>query len=166
MNIVPILKRCEVFIGLNDSDLEKIAALSSWRREKYEKGYSIFYENSVARDFYILEEGEVKLFVRINGQGQVDMKQVPVDIITKGDVFGWSSLVRPHFLTLSALCVKPSSVIMVDGDELVSLMDNDHALGYEIMKGLVRVIGIRLRDLRGRFVGKSESHSTRDSRIE
>ena len=45
MNIVPILKRCEVFIGLNDSDLEKIAALSSWRREKYEKGYSIFYEN-------------------------------------------------------------------------------------------------------------------------
>ena len=80
--------------------------------------------------------------------------QVPVDTITKGDVFGWSSLVTPHSLTMSAICTKPSSVLVVDGAELGELMDNNYSLGYEIMKGLVRVIGARLRDLRGRFAGK------------
>lgn len=167
MNIISMLRRCEVFIGLNDNDLRKVAELLSWRREKYEKGDSIFLENSIAMDFYILEDGQVQLFVKVNGQ-EPGVKQVGVDTITRGDVFGWSSLVSPHLLTMSALCVKPSSVLMVDGSELVSLMDSNHTLGYEIMKGLVRVIGIRLRDIRGRFVGKSSEQSciTRDSRIE
>ncbi len=154
MNIIPVLKRCEVFIGLNDNDLFKIAALSSWRREKYEKGSSIFYENSIAKDFYILEEGEAKLLIKLNGQGQNSIKQVFIDTITTGDVFGWSSIVTPHLLTMSAVCVKSTSVFVVNGNELIFLMDNDHSLGYEIMKGLVRVIGVRLRDLRTRFVDK------------
>lgn len=154
MDIVSVLKRCEVFVGLNDSDLEKVAALQSWRRETYSEGVIIFRENVAARDFYILEEGEVRLVIGVYKEGVREATQVPVDSITKGDVFGWSSLVTPHSLTLSALCVKPSSVLVVNGDELSALMDSDHSLGYEVMKGLVRVIGARLRDLRGRFVGK------------
>ena len=89
------------------------------------------------------------------------MTQVPVDTITKGDIFGWSSLVTPHSLTMSAICVKPSSVLIVDGAELIGLMDDNYSLGYEIMKGLVRVIGARLRDLRVRFVGR-EKQSIRE----
>ena len=167
MDIVSILKRCEVFVGLDDSDLEKIAALHSWRRENYKEGIFIFRENVRANDFYILEEGEVRLVIDVHHEGTREVTQVPVDAITKGDVFGWSSLVSPHSLTLSALCVRPSSVMVVNGAELSALMDSDHSLGYEIMKGLVRVIGARLRDLRGRFAGKEEYlPKGRDIRIE
>ena len=154
MDLVSILKRCEVFVGLDDTDLDRIAALHSWRRETYSKGTSIFRENVLARDFYILEEGEVRLFMGVYKEGMKEATQIPVDTITKGDVFGWSSLVAPHSLTLSAVCVKPSSVLVVSGDELSTLMDSNHSLGYEVMKGLVRVIGARLRDLRARFAGK------------
>lgn len=166
MDLVPVLRRCEVFVGLDDSDLKKIAALPSWRRNTYSEGESIFRENVVARDFYILEEGEVRLVIGVYKEGVKGVTQVPVDTITKGDVFGWSSLVTPHSLTLSAICVKPSSVLAVDGVELSAFMDNNHSLGYETMKGLVRVIGARLRDLRGRFVGKEGQPSPRrDNRI-
>ncbi|MBL7209612.1 MAG: cyclic nucleotide-binding domain-containing protein [Dehalococcoidia bacterium] len=152
MNLIQILRRCEVFVGLDDSDLEKIAGLSSCRRNTYGAGEFIFYENAEAKDFYILEDGEVSLLFTMHNEGSKELAQVPVDIITKGDVFGWSSLVTPHSLTLSALCVKPSSVVAVAGAELSQLMDSNHFLGYEVMKGLVRVIGARLRDLRRRLV--------------
>ncbi len=167
MDLIPLLKRCEVFVGLDDSDLKKIAALPSWRRNNYDEGEFIFRENVVANDFYIQEEGEVRLVIDVYEEGAKGLTQVPVDVITKGDVFGWSSLVTPHSLTMSAICIKPSSVLVVDGAELSTLMDNNRSLGYEVMKGLVRVIGARLRDLRGRFVGKEGQSSTgRYSRIE
>lgn len=161
MDIVSVLKRCEVFVGLEDDDVEKVADLHSWRRETYDEGAFIFKENVLASDFYILEEGEIRLLVEVYKTGSNKATQVPVDTITKGDVFSWSSLVAPHSLTLSAICVKHSSVLVVSGAELAALMDSDHSLGYEVMKGLVRVIGTRLRDLRNRFVGKEEKLSRR-----
>lgn len=166
MNLVPVLRRCEVFVGLDDSDLKKIAALPSWRKNTYNEGEFIFRENVVANDFYVLEDGEVRLVIGVYKEKVKGMMQVPVDTITKGDVFGWSSLVTPHYLTSSAVCVKPSTVLVVSGAELSTLMDSNHSLGYEVMKGLVRVIGARLRDLRGRFVGKEDTvPSKQDIRI-
>ena len=154
MNLIPVLRRCEVFVGLDDSDLEKVAALPSWRKETYKKGEFIFHENVAANNFYILEDGEVRLVTGVSKEDSNGATQVPVDTITKGDVFGWSSLVAPHFLTLSAICVKQSSILAVSGSELNALMDSKHSLGYEVMKGLARVIGARLRDLQVRFGGK------------
>ena len=161
MDVVSILKRCEMFIGLNDDDLRKVGSLHSWRRETYSEGTFIFQENVRANNFYILEEGEIKLLIGVYREGANKATQVPVDTISKGDVFGWSSLVIPHSLTLSAICIKPSSVLVINGDELSNLMDEDHSLGYELMKGLVRVIGARLRDLRGRIVDKEGQVSQR-----
>ena len=156
-----VLKRCEVFVGLEDNDLEEVAALPSWRRLTYNQGEFIFKENVLAADFYILDEGEIRLLVEIYKTGSKKAIQIPVDTITKGDVFGWSSLVTPHSLTLSAICIKPSLVLVVSGAQLAALMDRNRSLGYEVMKGLVRVIGARLRDLRGRFVGQKENLSRR-----
>lgn len=156
MNLVQVLKRCEVFVGLDDSDLEKIAGLSSWVSNTYRAGEFIFYENAPAKDFYILDKGEVSLVVVLPEEGAKELAQSRVDTITKGDVFGWSSLVAPHYLTMSAICVKPCSVVAVNGAELSQLFDTNCSLGYEVMKGLVRVIGARLRDLRSRLVGKEK----------
>ena len=147
MNLVQVLKRCEVFVGFNDRDLQKIADLSSWRRNTYNVGEFIFHEKDVAKDFYILEEGEIHLVIALNEDKSKGLKQIAADTITKGDVFGWSSLVAPHSRTMSAICAKPSSVVAIDGAELRELMDCDHCLGYEVMKGLVRIIGARFRDL-------------------
>jgi CRP/FNR family cyclic AMP-dependent transcriptional regulator len=156
MNLVQVLKRCEVFVGLDDSDLEKIAGLSSWRRNTYRAGDFIFHENNPANDFYILDKGEVRLVVTLLEEGAKELAQIPVDTITKGDVFGWSSLVAPHSLTLSAICAKPSTVVAVNGAELSQLFDRNCSAGYEVMKGLVRVIGARLRDLRSELIGKGK----------
>ena len=147
MDLVQMLKRCEVFVGLDDNDLQKIADLPSWQKCTYEQGERVFSDKDKATHFYILEEGEIRLVVTIHNEKAHEVTEVPVDTITKGDIFGWSSLVPPYSLTMAAICTKQSTVLAVDGTELNSLMDGNQSLGYEVMKGLVRIISARLRDL-------------------
>ncbi|MBM3150050.1 MAG: cyclic nucleotide-binding domain-containing protein [Chloroflexi bacterium] len=161
INVAPVLKRCEVFVGLDDSDVQKIASLSSWQRNTYKPGDYVFRQDATANCFYVLEEGEISLLVTIQTDDPPDsIKDVPVDTVTTGDIFGWSSLVAPHSLTMSALCIKPSTVLIVSGTELVGLLDCNPAIGYEVMKGLVRVIGARFRDLRRRFANEDKTRET------
>ena len=157
INVIPTLKRCEVFVGLDDTDLQKIGQLQSWQRKTYSSGDYLFRQDNMAKEFFILEEGEVNLLLTIGTDTSNNATEIPVDNITIGDVFGWSSLVAPHALTMSAICVKPSTVLSVSGADLIALFDQDHTLGYEVMKGLVRVIGSRFRDLRRRFATKNNS---------
>jgi len=166
MNLVPLLKRCEVFVGLEDSDFQKLANLSSWQRNTSDAGDFIFREGAVAKEFYILEEGEISLVVASRKEGTKKLMQVPVDTVTKGDIFGWSALVAPHCRNMSAICVKHSTVIAVSGTELNELMDHNHSLGYEVMKSLVRVIGRRLRDLQSKFAGEEKRLPRKQVRLE
>jgi CRP-like cAMP-binding protein len=142
-----MLKRCEVFVGLDDSDLQKIADLPSWHKYTYEQGERVFNDKDKATHFYVLEEGEIRLVVTLHNDKEHEVTEVPVDTITRGDIFGWSSLVPPYSLTMAAVCTKQSAVLAVDGTDLISLMDGNQTLGYEVMKGLVRIISARLRDL-------------------
>ncbi len=156
MNLLQSLKRCEVFVGLDDNELEKIANLPSWRRDIYSAGDIIFREGSASKDFYVLEEGEISLQVASHKGGTKELVQVTVDTLARGDVFGLSSLVAPHSRNMSAVCVKRSTVIAVSGAELNELMDSNCSLGYEVMKSLVRVIARRLRDLQEELVGEEK----------
>lgn len=166
MNPLQLLKRCEVFVGLNDNDLQKIADLPSWRKDIYSAGDFIFLEGSASKDFYVLEEGEISLLVASRKGGTKELVQVPVDTVTRGDVFGWSSLVAPHSRNMSAVCIKRSTVIAVSGTELNDLMDCNHSLGYEVMKSLVRVIARRLRDLQHELTGKEKPSPRKEIRPE
>ena len=165
MNLIQTLKRCEVFVGLDDSDIQNMASLSSWHMETYNAGKSIFREGAVSKDFYILEDGEISLTVASYEEGKGEPREIPVDTITKGDVFGWSSLLAPHSRNMSAICIRHSTVFVVNGTELNALMDSNQALGYEIMKSLVRVIGRRLRDLQGKFASKRKLPSQNQAHL-
>src|SRR4030042_939809 len=167
MELLQLLKRCEVFVGLDDIDLQKIADLHSWIKKTYSAGESVFHENDIAKDFYILEEGEVILVVSSRkGRGAKEPVRVPVDTITKGDVFGWSSLVAPHSRNMSAICVKRSTVVAVSGTELNRLMDSNHSLCYEVMKSLVRVIARRLRDFQDELIREEKLSPQKEKRTE
>jgi toluene monooxygenase system ferredoxin subunit len=166
MNLLQLLKRCEVFVGLDDNELQKIADLPSWLKKTYSAGDFIFREGAMSKDFYVLEEGEISLLVASRKGGTKELVQVAVDTVTRGDVFGWSSLVAPHSRNMSAVCVKRSTVVAVSGAELNELMDCNHSLGYEVMKSLVRVIARRLRDLQDELVGKEKLPPRKETRPE
>lgn len=138
------LKRCEIFLGLDDSDLRKIVALPSCQERVYQPREIIFEAGEKAEHFYVLDEGRVNLFLRTPPSSSEAAGQTVVRIITQGGIFGWAALVSPHLRVVSAVSEQSSRVISISGSELRTLFDRDYRLGYEVMNCLVRVIGSRV----------------------
>ena len=147
MGIEKTLKRAEVFLGLDDSDLSKIAALPSCREEAYQPEEVIFRAGDEARYLYVLKEGQVDLVMDVPTESGQAATKVVVDRITTGGFFGWSSLVEPHFYVMSAICEEPSRVVIISGAELMALFDREYYIGYKVFQSLSRIIGTRLRDM-------------------
>ena len=144
-DIVTTLKRAEVFLELSDNELEKIAALPSCREETYQEGDVIFSAGDFARTMFVLKDGQVELVADLRRPEQESSSAVVVDRITTGDFFGWSALVGPHSRVFSAVSKRYSEVIHIDGDELLSLFEEDNRIGYRFFHSLSTVIGTRLR---------------------
>ena len=147
MKIEKTLKRAEVFLGLSDSDLGKIAALPSCREETYQSEEVIFRDGDEAKHLYVLEEGRVDLVMEVPPRSKQAATKVVVDRITTGGLFGWSALVRPHLYVMSAICEEPSRVVSISGADLLSLFESDYHIGYKTFQGLAHIIGARLRDV-------------------
>ena len=147
MGIEKTLKRAEVFLGLDDNELNEIAALPSSREDVYHADEVIFRAGDEAKYLYVLREGQVDLVTEVLPWSEPEARQIVVDSITKGGFFGWSALVRPHFYVMSAICKKPCTVAVISGVELTALFDRDTHLGYTVLQSLCRIIGARLRDV-------------------
>jgi len=98
------LSKFPIFEGLTDDELERIAALC--REEVHEAGATIFEEGSAADYSYLVEEGEVALEMELDLRPYASPKQTTIEVVTKGEAFGWSALVEPHIWTLSAKCME------------------------------------------------------------
>ena len=155
INIVNALKRSEVFLGLEDEHLERIASLPSSREKTLQSGEVLFQTGERADNLYVLKEGRVDLVAGVSPEAELGKQTLVVDIVTMGGVLGWSALVAPHYYFLSAIAAAPSVVVCISGSELMALSDKDYYVGYRVFNGLARIIGSRLRDyeqvlLRGR----------------
>jgi len=147
MGIEETLKRTEVFLGLDDNDLAKIAALPSCQEVSYAEGEFIIKAGDAARYLYVLKEGQVDVVMDVPPDSKEDTFKVVVDVITKGGFFGWSALVKPHSYVMSAISSKPSIVAIINGAEIMALFDREYYIGYKVFESLSHIIGNRLRDL-------------------
>lgn len=147
MGIEETLKRAEVFLGLNDSDLSKIATLPSCREEAYQQQEVLFRAGEEAKHLYVLKEGQVDVVMGLPAQTNQVATEVVIDIITAGGFFGWSALVGPNVYVMSAICQEPSRVVIISGIELMALFDSNYYIGYKVFQSLSHIIGTRLRDM-------------------
>ena len=155
INIVNALKRSDMFLGLEDKYLERIASLPSSHEKTLQPGEILFRTGELARTLYVVKEGRVDLVAGDSSEAELGKQKLVVDIVTTGGCLGWSAMVTPYYYTLSAIIGAPSVVVSINGYELMALSDKDYYVGYKVFNGLARVIGSRLRDyeqvlLRGR----------------
>jgi toluene monooxygenase system ferredoxin subunit len=138
------LKACQVFQGLTDERLEKVAEVCS--QETHEVGSTVFHAGAMAQHVYVLVDGKVALQME-SPVGQMQLrKRVTVDTIGKGELFGWSGLVEPYSYTMSAICLRASTVLAIDAQKLSTLLQDDCPIAYEVLQGLTGVISSRLHD--------------------
>jgi CRP/FNR family cyclic AMP-dependent transcriptional regulator len=140
------LKESDVFKNFNAAQLKKLASIAT--SEKHLAGTVLFKEGDVASNFYIVEEGRVLLRMEVDmGSGRPPLL-LDVATIAAGHGIGWSVFAEPHRYTASCRCLENSKMISFNADKLKGLLDQDPELGYEVLKGIVRILASRLNNTR------------------
>jgi CRP-like cAMP-binding protein len=146
------LKECYIFEGLNDAQIEKLVAIA--KEESYPTGALLYKEGDPSTHLFLVQQGKVFLEMKSDMGPTRPPMQVIIDVVTRREAFGWSAFVEPHLHTLSALIAEPTKMILFDGGKLKALMDEECSMGFEIMKGLTRLLASRLNHTRVLLIGE------------
>ena len=91
------LKECNVFEGLNDAQIEKLAAIA--KEEAYPTGALLYKEGDPSTHLYLVQQGKVFLEMKCDMGPTRPPMQVIIDVVTRREAFGWSAFVgaqSPH----------------------------------------------------------------------
>lgn len=136
------LKGYKFFKGFTDEELKTLADIAT--EESYKSGVQLWKKGDPANKAYFLEEGKVVLVMDAYMGPQRPPMQVTVDIVTKGDSMGWSSVVEPYLYTLGARCMDDSKVIALDAAKLRNIFNKDTGLGFKFMHATAKLVATRL----------------------
>ena len=126
------------FKGLSDRHLHLLT--DSALEMKFEPGQSIFTEGSPANRFYLILHGKVVIESEV-----AEHNQTFIQSLGAGDDLGWSWLFAPYLFHFTAHAVEPTRTIFFYGTRLREQCEQDHELGYQLMKRVAEVATQRLR---------------------
>ena len=136
------LKRTELFEALEESQLNALLLHASV--ESFLEGKTIFNQGDKAVRLYVLVEGAVDLTIKTGEK--IDFMTSKIE--KEGAVFGMPSLIEPFRYNVTAICLKPSKVLVLDADHIKKRMEDDPKMGMEIMKKLASIYFSRLNEMR------------------
>ena len=128
------IKEMDFFKGMSQEFMDEMAKILV--KESYDEGDIVFKQGDPAHNFYLLEEGEVKLSIGEEGHISFD--------ITPGDSFGWFSLIDFDYYSATAECKCPSKLIKIEKDRANKLLEKYPASGLAFFKGMSGFMGERL----------------------
>lgn len=155
MQISPELLTAQPFLkGLTAKQLELLAANAM--PAKFKADEAIFHEGGPANRFYIILSGEVALEspcpICTDERGTAQ-----IETVGAGSVLGWSWLFPPYYSHFNARAMTPVKAIFFYGTRLREQCENDHDLGYELMKRIAEIFIERLRATRGQLARQTRS---------
>lgn len=114
---------------------------------RFDAGSYIFKEGEEANQFFIIRQGRVALEIFAPQR-----KPIIIETLGNGEVLGWSWLVPPYQWRFHARAVETTRAFAFDGKCLRNKCEENHDLGYELLKRLANVIGERLEAARLQLV--------------
>jgi len=103
----------------------------------------LYREGDEANNFFVLREGKVAIEAFSPKRGAIT-----IQTLTAGDVLGWSWLFPPYHTHFGARAIEPTRALCLDGKCLRNKCEEDHDLGYELMKRFSEVMIQRLQATR------------------
>ena len=129
-----VLATTAFFRGITRDQLERIALLG--RVETYPQEATIYTLGQSADDFYVLVDGMVRFTLGHGGRSAYAGQ-----VLKRGEVFGWAALVESAQKRIAtAIAITPCTALAVSGEQLTIMMDEDHGLGYRLMRQLNELI--------------------------
>lgn len=148
----PLLAEHPFLKGLDPRHLQVIVGCAS--NVRFDAGQFIFREGEEANQFYIIRHGKVSLEVFAPGRGSITIQTVG-----EGEVLGWSWLFPPYHWHFDARALELTRAIAFDGKCLRTKCEEDHDLGYELVKRFAHILVERLQATRLQLLDVYGVHS-------
>ncbi|MFH1416288.1 MAG: Crp/Fnr family transcriptional regulator [Elusimicrobiota bacterium] len=106
MPVLNILKKVPIFSDLKEKDLKKMESIL--KGKTYGKGDHIFSESDEGDEFYIVDDGLIKIY-KMSTDGQVKA----LDYLKKGDFFGEMALLDKNPRSANALAMENANLFII-----------------------------------------------------
>lgn len=156
MKTIQELKYFDLFKGLTDEELGKIAPLVNER--SIDKGTICCKQGTDARELHLCRSGKLSIVFH---HFEAPTVYVKIHTAIGGEAFGWSALVEPYKYTASVVCEEKTLEYYLMQSDLFKLFDKEPRIGYVFMKNLAAIIGSRVTDY-GKRLSKDIALDTRD----
>ena len=153
-----LIQNFKFFSDISPKALDRIASKCELRKFKADE--TVFRFEDPAEHLYGLIDGEVELSLvftdrvlkteveyeeAVHARIVDQEKQIVVDVVHPGQVFGWAAIIGSGQRTVTARCTEISRIFAISADDLKAMFDADHSLGYFLMKRLAGIISNRLK---------------------
>lgn len=131
------LSSVDIFKGLANDELEQVETCC----EEVNLGTEtvVFKEHDPADSLFALVDGQISL--RYNLPSKKETMDSKLTSINPGDSFGLSSLFKDAKYILNAYCTDKNCIALkIDRDKLNTVLENNHTIGYKVMKNLSAMV--------------------------
>ncbi|MFA6281578.1 MAG: cyclic nucleotide-binding domain-containing protein [Candidatus Omnitrophota bacterium] len=144
-DLKPILEAHPFFQGLKEEYLNFITGCAS--NVRFKEGDILLKEGDPADQFFLVREGKVAVDINVPQHDSIT-----IQTIQDGEILGWSWLVPPHKNRFSCRAITETRVISLDGKCLRNKCEDNHDLGYELLKRLAVIFTERLEVTRKQLI--------------
>jgi CRP/FNR family transcriptional regulator, cyclic AMP receptor protein len=127
----------QTFHGLSDEHLEFITACA--KNVQFPENHVMFLEGDAANEFYFIRKGLVSVELMIRNR-----RGTTVQTLGNGEILGCSWVSPPYRWHFNARTLKPTRALVFDANCLRAKCEQDHDLGYEMLKCFSNIITARL----------------------
>lgn len=147
-----ILAESPFLQGLQPEYLALITGCAS--NVRFDGGQYLFREGEEAEKFFIIRHGRIGLEIYSPDRGAIT-----IQTLEAGDILGWSWLVPPYQWRFDAKATELVRAVALDGKCLRTKCEEDHNLGYTLLKRFAHIIEQRLEATRLQLLDVYGSHA-------
>lgn len=140
--VIDHLRRVEIFNGLLDAELAKVATLCQGL--KVPAGRAIFKEGDSGDELYIILDGCVRVMINTRG---ADGSFAPSTInrLYPGQCFGEMILLNSAARSATVEATEPTTLIVIHELGFRQLCEADPRIGYVVIRNLAQDLSFKLR---------------------
>jgi CRP-like cAMP-binding protein len=147
-----VIREHPFFKDMKESHLQFITGCA--KNARFEERQFIFREGDPADSFYFIREGLVSVELIVPQKGATTVLTVG-----EGEVLGWSWLAPPYRWHFDARALCPTRALVFDAKCLRTKCEEDHDLGYEILKRFTSIVAERLDATRLQLMDIYKDHA-------
>jgi CRP-like cAMP-binding protein len=139
MDLVNLLKGVELFTGLDDDQLRRLAAIS--QVVTYQDGDVVFAQGAPGEELYVIQDGQFEVIV-----GEDPETSRTTVYLGQGQIFGEMALIDYGERSATIRCASDGATLAIIGRaDFEALCSADTAIGYIAMRNMASDLSFKLR---------------------